>query len=255
MERCRALPARHAWVPLAAVTVMAWAPGAGAQAPARDTARRSAVAGVVSDTTGRPLPMVTVIAHGQDANVVTDSAGRFHLDVPSGDHNFTLMRLGYRAVHFEATLPPDTTVVLNVRMRAIDAMLAPVQVTGELISARLLRDGFYDRRERGMGAFLSPAQVEDLEGRVTQTSQMLRMVNGISVRCPVVGPCAVTANNCLTYWVDGSRRTGVLLDEVTSPRNVYAVEVYARRHQVPLEFADAYSRCGAIVVWTKSRAP
>ena len=207
--------------------------------------------------------MVTVIAHGRDASVVTDTAGRFHLPVPSGDHEFTVMRLGYHAVHFEATLPPDTTVMLNVRMRAIDAqMLNPVEVTGQRMSARLLRDGFYDRLEKGMGQYLSPDKVADLAGRVQQTSQMLRMMNGIVVRCPAVGACTVrgsgvggSGTGCLTLWVDGIKRRQVLLDEVVPPNYAFAIEVYSRRSLVPQEFVDPLSRCGAIVVWTQSRAP
>lgn len=229
----------------------------GAQAPAPDTGRRAAIAGVVRDTIGRPLPLVTVIALGRDASVVTDSAGRFYLAVSAGDHDFTAMRIGYRAVHFAATLPPDTTVVLNLTLRAIDAQeLAPVQVVGERMSAALLRDGFYDRLERGFGQYLSPDQVEAMSARVGQTSEMLRMMQGVVVRCPVVGPCTVSGTReCLSVWVDGSLRRNVLLDEIVSPGYAYAIEVYSRRANTPMEFVEPSSRCGAIVVWTRSRAP
>ena len=221
------------------------------------TAGRSAVAGIVRDTTGRGLPNVTVTAQGRDASAVTDSAGRFHLQVPSGLSDFTVMRIGYRAVHFEAEIAPDTTVMLAITMRALEAQpLAAVEVREERMSARLLRDGFYDRRERGFGQYLSPDQVEKMAGTVTQTSQMLRMMNGVQVRCPAVGPCQVTGTtSCLSFFVDGVKQRNILLDERVSPSNVYAVEVYPRRSALPQEFVDPVSQCGAIVVWTRSRAP
>jgi hypothetical protein len=85
---------------------------------------------------------------------------------------------------------------------------------------------------------------------------MLRMMNGIQVQCPAVGPCRVTGTtSCLSLFVDGVWQRSILLDERVSPSNVYAVEVYPRRSALPQEFADPVSQCGAIVVWTKSRAP
>ena len=241
---------RHVCSAVLGVVILASVAGA-------QTAGRSAVAGIVRDTTGRGLPNVTVIAQGRDATTVTDSAGRFHLSVPSGKNDITVMRLGYRPVHFEAEIAPDTTVVLTITMRALDAQpLAPVEVTGERMSARLLRDGFYDRRDRGFGQYLDPDQVERLAGTVSQTSQMLRMMNGIQVRCPAVGACRVTGTtSCLTFFVDGVKQRNILLDERVSPSNVYAVEVYPRRSALPQEFVDPVSQCGAIVVWTRSRAP
>ena len=226
-----------------------------AQQGVEPRAKQSAIAGVVRDTTGRPLSNVTVFAEGRDASVVTDTSGRFHLQVPSGTHDFTIMRLGYRAVHFNAEIAPDTTVMLTVTLRAVPRELETVQVTGERMSAALLRDGFYDRRERGFGQYLDPEQVERLSGSVGQTSQMLRNMNGVRVRCPAVGACAVSVmNGCLTLFVDGVRQRNIALDERVSPGNVYAMEVYVRRALVPMEFVDPMSQCGAIVVWTRTRS-
>jgi hypothetical protein len=225
----------------------------GLHAQTADTARKSALAGVVRDTLGHPLPMVTVFASGRDLTTVTDDSGRFHLrNIPAGTHEFTIMRLGYSQLVFDVTLPPDSTIVINVRMRRVQN-LAPVAVTGEAASPRLARAGYFERQRQGFGKFISPQRVDSLQ-HVSTPSQLLRDVLGISVRCGAGGRCVVrlSRGGCLNLYVNGSY-TRNQVDDVLSTGEVYAMEVYTRRLETPMEFVPLRNACeGTLAVWTRS---
>jgi hypothetical protein len=134
-----------------------------AQVPARDTsARTSAIAGLVLDSLERPVPLATVTLDGRELTAVTDSLGRFHLaGIPAGANAFTVLRLGYQPSSFSATLPPDSTVVITVRLRRV-ATLDPVSVRAAALRDRLAKRGYYDRQRKGIGSFVSPERVDSL---------------------------------------------------------------------------------------------
>src|SRR4051812_44199906 len=117
---------------------------------AQTTAPRvAAIAGVVRDNLGHPLRMATVFVEGKDLSSVTDDSGRFHIPrIPAGKNLVTALRIGYKAVSFEIELPPDSTIVTEIRLRNVTT-LGAVNVTGERVSPRLAREGFYARLKSG----------------------------------------------------------------------------------------------------------
>jgi hypothetical protein len=230
---------------------------AAAQVPRDSGGPRAALAGIIRDSLGQPLPFVTVTADGRDLATVSDSAGRFHLGrIPAGRQAFTLMRLGYRAVNFEINLPPDSTILVDIRMRGAQT-LPQVTVAAEREYARLSRDGFYERKRVGWGKYLTPEQVDSMSHYITTPAQLLRNINGLTIRCSrssMIG-CTVRGggDRCMATFIDGVYWRGEL-DQNLSIGAVFAIEVYNRAAIVPKEFAHpATIRCGAIVVWTQSR--
>jgi hypothetical protein len=234
----------------------------GSALSAQDAPRRAALAGTVRDTAGMPLSNATISVRGHDLTAVSDSAGRFHLSGPiAGRPEFTVLRLGYAAITFEATLPPDSTIVVELRLKRAQT-LAGVNVESQREAAGLARAGFYDRQKSGRGQFLTPEQVAKLD-MVTQTSGMLRDLRGMRVICRrAVGPCEVTgtAGACMSLFMDGVYTRdpvgrGMALDERVSPNIVHAIEVYNTAGAVPMHFTRPVTegRCGAIVVWTSLR--
>ena len=221
----------------------------GAASAEAQTPRYAALAGVVRDTTGRPLRMATVFVEGKDLSTVSDDSGRFHIArIPAGTNLVTALRIGYKAVSFEINLPPDTTLVTEIRLRVVPT-LGAVRVTGERVSPRLAREGFYQRVKQGWGTYLTPEKVEELK-HVSTPAKMLTDVKGLQVRCGAAGRCLVTAvmKGCLNVFVDGIYRRGQL-DDVLGTSEVYAIEVYAS--QVPMEFESVSGgRCAAVAVWT-----
>jgi hypothetical protein len=222
-----------------------------------DSTRRAALAGTVRDTAGNPLAAATVFTDGKDLSVVTDDSGRFHLrNVPVGTREFTIIRLGFEQLVFEMALPPDSTIVINVRMRRVQN-LATVAVSGTAVSPRLARRGYYERKRLGLGKFVSPERIDSLQ-HVMTPSQLMRDVNGVMIRCRAAGRCAVlkSTGGCLNLFINGSYTRGQV-DDVLSTGEVYAIEVYTRGMLVPIDFvAPRTASCsGAIVVWTRSYAP
>lgn len=252
---------------VACVACIAAAGTAAAQVPQvpliDPAARRAALAGTVVDTLGRPLPFVTVSVDGKDLSAVTDNGGRFHLGgVPAGRNAFSVMRVGYKALNFEVTLPPDSTIVIDIRLRSAQT-LPDVNVTSQRQSPRLARDGFYDRQRVGWGKYLSPEDVDSLSAMVSTPAQLMRNMNGVRVTCGQkerrqTGGCVVEGappSYCMVVFIDGVYRRGQI-DELLSPGAVYALEVYNRAAVVPVEYKHpATERCGAIIAWTHSRRP
>ena len=238
-----------------------------AQVPAPNPGKRAALAGVIRDSMSRPLTMATVLVDGKDFSAVTDESGRFHLaGIPAGTNDFTVMRIGYRSVSFTTTLAPDSTLVIAITLRKIQT-LEEVEVRAPGISPALERQGYYDRRRLGIGSFVTPERIDSLD-HVATPSQLLRNVRGIEVQCggrSKLGCIVATrrAHGCLNLFIDGVFHKDQI-DDVLPTTAVYAIEVYENPSIVPLEFqaslpgkVSALTRkagCGAIVVWTRSRA-
>jgi hypothetical protein len=248
--------------------------GVGAQVPARDTTlRHSAVAGVVRDTLERPLAFATILVDGRELSVVSDDSGRFHLaGIPSGVNSFTVMRIGYKAVSFEVTLAPESTLVLVIHLKSVQT-LGPVTVTGAAEIPRLARTGFYERQRLAFGSFLTPQHIDSLNF-VDSPAQLLRGVRGIDVRCISAKRCSVHtlgAEDCLWLFIDGAYMPPTSptgsgqseIDDILGTGEVAAIEVYERPMFVPSEFqarlpVKGYrgftmkAGCGALVIWTRA---
>jgi hypothetical protein len=230
--------------------------------------RSAALGGTVRDSLGRPMPFATVTADSTDNSVVTDSAGRFHLaGIRPGKAAFTIVRLGYQPIAFETTLPADSTVMIDVRMRAIQT-LGAVDVTARRLNAGLNRFGYFQRARSARGSFVSPERVDSLARFATRTSQLFRDVSGVEVVCNG-NVCRVAGRmqpSCMNVFVDGvfTQDGDMILDDLISPGGVAAIEVYPRASQVPLEFQARLPQrrgamtmsagCGSIVLWTRARA-
>jgi hypothetical protein len=217
--------------------------------------KTAALAGMVRDGFGRGLRDAAVTVDKTELRAVTNDSGLFFLPgIPAGKSDFTVMRLGFGAVHFAIDLAADSTLVVNIPMKNVQA-LPNVDVKAEQVSAKLLRAGYYERRNLALGSFVGPEKIEKLHWS-TVPSTFLRDLRGTYVRCSRggIGNCKVfmgTARSCKpVIYVDGSKRTGEL-DEVVDASEVYSMEAYDRRAYVPGQFQPA--DC-AIVVWTKTYA-
>jgi hypothetical protein len=240
--------------------------------PAQDPApRRAALAGVIRDSLERPIPLAMVAVDGKDLSTVSDDSGRFHLaGIPAGTNDFTVMRIGFKALSFTTTLTPDTTLVIAIRMRRIQT-LEDVNVRAPSVSPRLARTGYYDRKKLGLGSFVTPERVDSLS-HLSTPAKLLRDVRGLEVRCGA-GGCTVVptrGHECLQLIVDGAiigdmnSDNSNQIDNVLTTGAVYAIEVYERPSIVPTEFQGMLPRkrsvltrkagCGVVVVWTRGRA-
>lgn len=225
----------------------------------------SALAGVIRDGAGQPIPQATIHVVGRDLLAISDDSGRFHLGgIVPGVREFVVMRIGFGRRSQTVAFPPDSTVRVVVQLDRLTA-LDKVVIEAESVSARFARTGFHRRQRVGLGSFVTPQRVDSLS-HVTTPSRLLRDARGVEVRCQAGGGCVLVSRwvSCLVLFVDGISYGETQLDQVLTTGVVYAIEAYDRPSAVPIEFqaklptkvGEFTSRagCGAIVVWTRSRA-
>jgi hypothetical protein len=233
--------------------------------PTADSTRgHSGLAGYVRDTLRHPLVLAGVTVEGENATTVSDTSGHFAISgLAAGVHTITIRKFGYQPISFEATLPADSTVLIDVHLRKVQN-LGPVIVTA-VNSPRLARTGYFERKKLGLATFLSPEQVDSMSF-LDHPSSLLRTVRGIDVRCSR-GLCYVLPRLavCINLFVDGVEKRDVQLDELLSTSAIYAIEVYDHPATVPTEFqgrlphvrpgiVQPVAGCAALIVWTRAKA-
>lgn len=240
---------------LGAASVMLCAPVlAGAQGRVPSTG----LVGIVRDSVGRPVTSAELrIAESALLARTNDSGGFRFSAVPVGRTTVVLRRLGYAQETIPVTLREGRIDSLVITLSALAAELPGVLVVDEAEArSRKLLAGFWERRSRGFGYFVTRGEIEkkmtsDFTDLVRQVpSVMISTVNGRKVigffrnggspSCPP------------QYFVDGMRIQQGSPDEFT-PEDIEAIEVYAGAATTPPQFAPYfYSRtCGAIVIWTR----
>ena len=214
--------------------------------------------GIVRDSAGRPMSDVELRVDGGPVQARTSDAGGFRIaTVPVGPVRVAVRRLGFAPTLLDVTLRAGRIDSLVVTLSALAASLPGVTVEGthESYSRRILA-GFWERRERGFGKFMTREEIEqrntssfaDLVRRLPNVDvvnvrgqQVIRLKRQTGVRdCPP------------QYFVDGMRLENASPDEFT-PSDVEALEVYTGPATAPPQFAARpfTNTCGAIVIWTR----
>lgn len=218
-------------------------------------------------------------------SAVTDSAGSVVLGAPFvGMFTVRLRQMGWRLVYEpEVMLAAGAVASLDLVARETAVELEPITVIAEgvelLVPPRLR--GFYERRARGRGVFLT---AEDLETRnPMRISHALNMVPGVRLYTLDGSHMAVRMNTAIgrvgtnASKSDGELPAGVkglggcppllyldgtpvgdtdgMLDTIVLPHEVAGIEVYRRASELPAEFSGSRSGCGVIVIWTKRGPP
>jgi len=225
-----------------------------------DTARDAvAVLGkLTNQLTGEPISTVRVAFHpidGQDAPVwegVADQSGMFvATGLVTGEYEFRAEVIGYAAINSTVDFPRGGDIDLRVEMVPEAVALEPVLVAVRRAS-RLETQGFYDRQAVGIGHFLTRADIE-MRGpwRVADLFYSIPGARVISGRPGQSVPTVLLRNSCSPLIVlDGipiSNR--VRLDEILTPGDVEAIEVY-HGASAPIQYTQ-FTTCGTIMVWTR----
>lgn len=231
-------------------------------APMVAHAQTTTLVGLIRDSTGSGIPGVEVWLRGSDLYTHTNDAGGFRMpNSPVGAVKVTVRRMGYEQTTVDLTLRAGQTDSLVVALSAIAASLPGVLVEDEAMtrSKRLLA-GFWERRSRGFGHFLTRDEIEQRQPH--DFTDIVRMTPGITIvnmqgrkvvrfsRSPGIrGDCPPQ------YWVDGMRVENASPDEFP-PQDVEAIELYAGSATIPAQFAPRIQSirnqtCGAVVIWTR----
>jgi len=210
----------------------------------------------------------TVVVTGE-----TSSRGFFRLRTPvPGTYALEAEALGYGEALAEGlTVEEGRLEVVNIEMAPAPLALEPLVAVAEPRRFQLEVQGFYDRREHGFGYFVTPEQLESWTPM--DFAQVFRRLPGLTVlggagplaRILAYRPNVKDGPYCEPQlYVDGVlTRTarpahnddvlGVSPGEIVNIRDLEAVEFYPGAGTVPLVWSSLEgSRCGTIVLWTKS---
>lgn len=217
---------------------------------------RATIDGVVRDTAGAPVAYAEVT--GASGRVLSDSAGIFRLgDLPAGRTVLQVRRIGFRAASWVGVTRAGEAaqVVVTLTPVARDLQAVVVEATGGGL-ARQMR-GFYQRRQRHGGHFLTREQIAPHDD--SRMSDLLRArVPGVSLSGAGPGPTRLRLRNqrCAPMvWIDGASTPAGEFDvDVIQPFTIAAIEVYPGTATVPAEFRTSFGRdnCGGtIVFWSR----
>ncbi|MBB4636250.1 carboxypeptidase regulatory-like domain-containing protein [Longimicrobium terrae] len=221
--------------------------------------------------------------------VQTDSLGVFWFDgVTPGRFRLRASRVGYNTAQSGyLNLSHNDTVVVDIRVSVTEVLLDPVTVVARSAprSSAMLR-GFYDRKERGMGRYLTRDHIQARNASVV--SDLLLTIPGVrsggwqpggrqlffsrAIRsgpggCPVqffvdnvhvnrtsgvaaLGSSRLAARDTIGMS-QGSDPFQPSIDEIVDPQAVEGIEVYPGLGSVPAEFSSPEARCGTVVIWTR----
>ena len=232
------------------------------------------VSGVVLTTAdGRAIAGARVgIADGPQTR--TNERGEFTIgEVAAGTRVLEVRALGYyperRPVDVVAGAP-----TIRIAMMTMKAVLDTIRVTAVAITRGML--GFEERARSGPGRYITSEQLE--RRRPNSAEQVFQNLPGLKIgggtngrtlmmRSLFVGDFMkgdVETHCGPAIFIDGMRIPGegydssmrqrpVLLDDIDSwipPDKIAGIEIY-QAGQVPAEFAESMSGCGAVVIWRK----
>jgi len=238
----------------ALVALSVAASGGGSVAAAQqDTLAR--LTGVVrSARDGRPLADVMISVKG--AFSVTDSGGRFSIvRLPAGRYALHLDYAGqHGADDYEVTLRQGGALDLSILLDAKVTDLAPIVVEAASTAYALSLAGFYTRKDRGFGRFVTR---EEIDRRHPNSLSTMLAGTGIVMRCIRTQihcmPVRLTSGRrcAVSVFLDGLRVEDYNIDMIP-PEDVLGVEVYRQGSDTPAEFSRYSADCGALVIWTKN---
>jgi hypothetical protein len=222
--------------------------------PARPEPRPGVVwlDGLVTDRqTGAPVPGADVVLAGlPGGRRITDDEGAFRYDsLPPGTHRLSVSGLGYQPVEDSVVLAAGSAYRLSVGLVPQALALDPIVVVAQARPTLLDRVGFVERRQSGLGTFLTREMIEARSPPLVY--DLLRAVPGVRIVPGRRGAMIPTMRGgCVpAVFVDGvSALVQVGVDLSLSPDHIEAVEVY-RGPETPPQYQ--LNACGAILFWTR----
>jgi hypothetical protein len=196
----------------------------------------------------------------------TDSLGHAVLQLRRNRETVVVKRIGYDDERREAAAGSTS---LEVALSPAPVALGVLRATATAgpLSPSLQR--FYQRVERGRGAFLTRDQIDRRKPR--RLTDLFREIPGVRVtpgprgeRLMMTGAIPTMyavnprweAGDCpVQYYLDGMSYqpdfAGVPND--VRPDEVEGIEVYRRLSEVPVEFRRPGAECGVVLIWLRER--
>lgn len=215
---------------------------------------------VLRDSSAIGVANVEVYAKTPRVWTRTDSTGTFKLaGLAAGRSEIFFRRLGFEPRTERIDLVVGQSLRMDIALTPVPAELAALVVQESEVRAREMLRDFYNRREQGMGHFITRHEIEDRNP--SYMSDMMRMVPGVQLNRMAAGGAQIMrfARNSMPgrdcppqYYVDGVMVRGFNIDDIP-PTDVEAVEIYSGVSQIPAQFKNAFGTpmCGVVVIWSR----
>lgn len=221
-------------------------------------AARYGLAGTVTGLDGGAVPEaeVTITVGRLDSlRLRSDSAGHFvALGLSSGSVTVRVRRLGYQPKSVDVTLRSSSEpqpLIIALEPNPAELGTVKVREIAEEPDARL-RDFYARKAANNFGRFIEGS---DIEKRHPQfISEIMRSVPGVTLSASGRVGNTLRIRGCAPLvWIDGVRIPNSQIDEVVTPSDVAALEVYSSFAGIPAQFFDRSATCGTILVWSRSK--
>jgi Carboxypeptidase regulatory-like domain len=238
-------------VSLGVLTLFAIAQGLAAQAR---SVPRGVMDGIVTDTSLVPIASATITLFGSSIGTKTGENGRFRIiALPAGEYVVIARRLGYASASVALHLEAGDTLRPSFTLRRATPELDTVRSSAVVAAARL--GEFEERRAQQVGHFITADEI--YKRNPLNIADMMRTV--LSVRISEKGAMRLassmrTPGGCpFQIFVDGTLFSeGGDLTNVPTPGEIHGVEIYSGPATIPLQYKRSGTRCGVILIWTKS---
>ncbi len=233
-------------------------------AQVRPTSLASLGGRILDARSGEAVAGASVRVVGSDGFAVTDREGSFTLyALRPGQAILQILFRGRpvepRSVDLDAGRHTEVRITLSIpRGEAATGASEPASVLEleplEVVVRRRapagkLR-GFYERREIGLGTFLTGEEIR--ERSPLQTSDLLRSFPGVFVsRADFDRPrLRLSGGRCeVDFFLDGVPAYGLSIDDV-APDDIDGIELYRGPAEVPIAYRKA-TTCAAVLIWTR----
>ena len=218
-----------------------------------------AVAGLVRDSAGKPVAGVTIAVVGSTVyHTASDDSGAYRVSgLPAGVAQLFARRLGFAPETVSVSIAANATAKVDFRLTASATQLQTSVVEADPKLSKMAP--FNRRRARGVGAFLTRADIE--KQPTTTLSELLRYLPGVGVQQKPAGEpqpirmqrsasSSMQSTCVVQLYVDGHPYPNGNVDDF-SPNVVEGVEVYRSASEVPAEFRTRDASCGVISIWTR----
>ena len=211
----------------------------------------------VQDSLGRSIAGAELSVEGTSVHGVTDERGEIRFTaVRGGPATVRIRRLGFQPATIDVIVDQRVPATTIIKLTPIAQRLAPIVVKGGTnYTGRMA--GFYQRRDLGIGHFVSREKLEhDNPGQLTD---VFRRIPGVQITSTRFIRNAIrfrgNSGQCWPLvWLDGAPLPTAEFDlDFLAPSSIEGIEVYSGVSQIPPQFMGSrgMGSCGVIVVWSR----
>jgi hypothetical protein len=232
-----------------------------ADAQTRTAAAAGSVVGIVRDSAGVAIAQVAIGVVGttsETQRTMTNQSGVYGLaGLGPGTIRLLARRIGYAPETSSVVVVAGETVTANVILAVSAVELAPAVVESDATRGKM--GPFNQRRARGVGAFITRADIE--KRQAGSISELLRYLPGVGVTQKMAGePQPVHMQRSVNSTMQGSCTVQLYVDghpypngnvDDFAPGGMEGIEVYKSASEIPAAFRTRDATCGVIALWTR----